>query len=51
MGCEMLEETGKITDNTQIKKVGASRFTACRPTGTGKYSPGIVQETEYGVNV
>ena len=47
----MLEETGRITDNTQIKKVGASRITACRPTGTGKYSLGIVQQKVYGVNV
>ena len=34
----------------QVPKIGSSRFTAGRQTGTGKHYRGIVQQAEYGVN-
>ncbi len=35
----------------QEPKVGASRCTAYRQKGSGNHFPGIVQQTEYGVNL
>jgi len=47
----MAKDAGRRTDNTQIEKIGASDFTACRETVIGNHHSKIVQQIVYGVRL
>jgi len=45
----MAEETGRIINNTQIKKIRAYGFATCRQTVTINHHPEILQIITHGV--
>jgi len=47
----MTKNAGKRTDSKQVKKFGASDFTARRQTVTGNHHSGIFQRIIHGVRL